>query len=255
MRTAFADCVADFAAARPGYPAGLPHLIAQRLGLGPGALIADVGAGTGLATRLFLDAGFRVVPVEPDDAMRAEGGRQLGIPFCAGTAESTGLVNASVDAVVAAQAFHWFDAPRALAEWRRVLRGGGLAVFWNDRDSRRSLIWAGLDVILPRYNPKHDPACRRRIAWGGILDDIGLFTPAEHAGLRHEIEFTADRFVKLVRSFSYVRVGVPSGRMESLERELRALVARHAGDGPCRLPCVVNLWTARVKSGGGCNKA
>jgi len=247
MRTAFADCVADFTAARPGYPAELPRLVAQRLGLAPRAVVADVGAGTGLATERFLDAGFRVVPIEPDDAMRAEGERRLGLPFRAGTAEATGLADASVDAVIAAQAFHWFDAPRALAEWRRVLRGGGLAIFWNDRDSRRSPLWAGLDAILPRYNPRHDPAYRRRIAWGDRLDESGLFAPAERTELHHEVEFTADRFVKLVRSFSYVHQGVPRERMDSLERELRALVARHAGGAPFRLPYVVSLWTARLR--------
>ena len=61
MKTAFADCVADFAAGRPGYPEELPRVIMQRLGLAPRALVADVGAGTGLAAKLFLDAGLRVI--------------------------------------------------------------------------------------------------------------------------------------------------------------------------------------------------
>ncbi len=247
MKTAFNACVADFAAGRPDYPPELSRVIAQNLNLPPRALVADIGAGTGLASKLFLDAGFRVMPIEPDDAMRAEGERRLGVPFRAGTAEATGLADASVDAVVAAQAFHWFDAPRALAEWRRILRGGGLAIFWNDRDTSRSLVWAELDVIIPRYNPKHDPAYRKRIAWGKALDDIGTFAPTAHTELRHEIEFTADRFVSLVRSFSYVRNEVPPDRLESLERDLRAMVARHAGNGRFRLPYVVSLWTARLR--------
>ena len=123
---------------RPSYPdAAVAHL-AVELGLGPAVRVVDLAAGTGKLTRLLAQGGAEVVAVEPVAAMRKALARSLpGVDVLEGTAESIRLPSGSVDAVTVAQAFHWFDAPRALAELGRVLRPSGtLLLVWNDRDER-----------------------------------------------------------------------------------------------------------------------
>lgn len=134
----FDSRVADYAAYRPGYPPELIAFLRGELGLGPGAAVADVGSGTGILSELLLREGCRVFAVEPNAAMREAAEAALGtdpnFTSVAGTAEATTLADASVDFATAAQAFHWFDAESARAEFRRILRPRGRAVVvWNNR--------------------------------------------------------------------------------------------------------------------------
>ena len=138
---------AVYAAARPRYAEGLVAYLAGEVGLAPGALVADVGSGTGIFSKQLLDAGFRVVGVEPnadmrEQAERALGGRE-GYRSVCGTADATGLPDASVDCVTAAQAFHWFDADTFKRECRRILKPGGLvAIVYNMREVESPYIQA-----------------------------------------------------------------------------------------------------------------
>jgi len=101
----------------------------ETCGLELGARVADIGAGTGILTRLLLDAGFAVTAVEPNDAMRAAAEEDLrgyaGFSSVAAPAEQTGLDGGAFDAITVAQAFHWFDAPAARKEFQRLLRPEG----------------------------------------------------------------------------------------------------------------------------------
>ncbi|MCB9649598.1 MAG: methyltransferase domain-containing protein [Deltaproteobacteria bacterium] len=115
----FDDRVQDYLQGRPGYPAGIIPVLEAQVGLQPGWTVVDIGAGTGLLSRVFLDAGCRVVGVEPSPQM-AEAGRLAladapGFRMVEGQAEATGLDDEVAELVVAAQAFHWFD-PDAAAE-------------------------------------------------------------------------------------------------------------------------------------------
>ena len=154
----FSDRVADYVRARPGYPtAELAAALRDLIGLAPPARVADVGAGTGLSTIALRQAGFDVIAVEPNDAMRVAGEALLagdaGVRWQPGTAEATGLPDASVDALVAAQAFHWFDPPRARAEALRVLSpaAAGAALVWNQRRLTGSAFLEGYEALLVEF--------------------------------------------------------------------------------------------------------
>lgn len=131
----FTDRAADYAAARPSYPAAALDAIFAGMD-DPGALtVADLGAGTGISSRLLADRGARVLAIEPNAAMREAAAPHQRVAWRAATAEASGLDEASVDVVTVFQAFHWFDHRRALREIVRILRPGGrAAVVYNERD-------------------------------------------------------------------------------------------------------------------------
>jgi SAM-dependent methyltransferase len=134
--TIFGTVAKEYESARPDYPPEAVSWLAMELGIGPGREVLDLGAGTGKLTRQLAAVGATVVAVEPDGEMRVELERALpGVEAFSGTAEAIPLPDASVDAITCAQAFHWFDADRALPEMSRVLRpGGGVGLMWNLRD-------------------------------------------------------------------------------------------------------------------------
>ena len=136
--TRFSDRVDDYLRYRPGYPPEVIEILQKRCGLIGSSVIADIGSGTGNLARLFLENGNQVLAVEPNAEMRNAGRQLLGrfaqYHSTEGSAEETHLDNSSVDFITAAQAFHWFDWPRARSEFQRILRQSGWVVLvWNDR--------------------------------------------------------------------------------------------------------------------------
>jgi SAM-dependent methyltransferase len=134
----FSDRVENYARYRPTYPEEVVELLAREIGLEPSWRIADVGSGTGISAELFLRNGNTVHGVEPNDPMRQAAERHLAgysnFHSVNGTAEATTLPNHSVEIVLAAQAFHWFDPAAFRAEAKRILKLGGWAVLmWNTR--------------------------------------------------------------------------------------------------------------------------
>src|SRR5215211_7533331 len=129
---AFAQAAEVYERARPDYP----REAFDGLALERGMHIVDVGAGTGKFTRELVTRGARVTAVEPVREMRDVLARVLpDVEVLEGTAEAIPVGDGVADVVTVAQAFHWFDATRALPEIHRVLRRGGLvALVWNVRD-------------------------------------------------------------------------------------------------------------------------
>ncbi|SFW34811.1 class I SAM-dependent methyltransferase [Luteibacter sp. UNCMF366Tsu5.1] len=151
----FSDRVEDYVRYRPDYPRALVDWL-YGLGVHADWSVADIGAGTGISSKLFLDAGHRVTGVEPNTAMREAAERWLAADarFHAvnGSAEGTGLPEGSVDLVIAGQAFHWFDTEKVRAEFARVLSPRGLvAVFWNTRRLVGTPFLEGYERLLHEY--------------------------------------------------------------------------------------------------------
>ena len=136
----FSGLAGLYARHRPGYPPEALDRIVRHCGLGPDTPLVDVGCGTGISSRLFAARGVPVIGIEPNDEMRARA-EEVPSPgarapeYRPGRAEATGLPDGCAQAVLAAQSFHWFDAPAALREFHRILRPGGwVALLWNERD-------------------------------------------------------------------------------------------------------------------------
>lgn len=179
----FSDRVDDYVRYRPAYPPALYERLRERGWLRPHAVVADVGAGTGISSAPLLDVGATVLAVEPNAAMRAAAIERLraqaNFRAVDGRAEATGLADASVDLVSAAQAFHWFDADAVRAEWRRILRAEGVAaVYWNSRRSEGSAFLEGYERLLREFGTDYadvaerhqDDATMRRWFGAGLRD-------------------------------------------------------------------------------------
>jgi len=169
---------------RPGYPDELFDRIANRFALADDVRAVDLGSGTGKVARHVALRGWRVTAVEPGAGMRAvlaeaAHRERVAVEVVDGTAEATGLRSASYDLSLAGEAWHWFDAARALAETARIVRtGGGLAFFWNVVEEARCDLAAiehalarrlgidDTDIRLPGPRPETREALRAAPGWG-----------------------------------------------------------------------------------------
>jgi SAM-dependent methyltransferase len=193
----------DYEQARPSYPAGAVDLVVEVLGLAPGRRVLDLAAGTGKFTRLLVPSGAEIVAVEPVEAMRAELVAQVpGLEALDGRAEEVPLADGSVDGVVAAQAFHWFDAARALGEVHRVLRPDGrLALVWNVRNERVDWVrrFGAIMVAAAGRKPYEDGT-----DWAAVVGSAGGFGPMHHERFTYDQAIDADLLVQRAGSTSFV---------------------------------------------------
>jgi SAM-dependent methyltransferase len=200
---------------RPGYPQAAVDTIVTELGLRPGRTVLDLAAGTGKLTRLLAPSGANVIAVEPVREMRD---KLEGFVALAGTAEHIPLTDAYVDGVTVAQAFHWFDADRALQEIHRVLRrGGGLALIWNARDERQPL-QAALSEIFDRY--EGDTPRRNQRDWKSLLGKSGLFERSSRVLFEHVQPVDEQAVVDRVLSVSFM-ASLPREEQDVVEQEVR----------------------------------
>lgn len=210
--------VADrYDAYRPTYA---PNAVRWALGRRP-LRVADLGAGTGILSRLLHVLGHRVVAVEPDERMRLRlAAASPGVEVFAGSAEAVPLPTGSVDAVVAGQAYHWFDPGRAHAEIARILRPGGVfAAFWNDADLRVPWTVRFVEII---DGPEAASGGRPVADFG---PRFGKVTAAE---FRHDIPMTPDGLVNLATTRSPYLMGSAAERTLLVDA-VRRLTASHPG--------------------------
>ena len=154
--TRFSDRVENYVRYRPTYPPEVIGCLKEICSLTDKSVIADVGSGTGILTKLFLENGNHVFAIEPNREMREAAEKLLAeeenFTSVAGTAEDTGLPAGSVDFIVAGQAFHWFDRAKSKVEFQRILRPGGWVVLvWNERETETSPFLREYEAFLDAH--------------------------------------------------------------------------------------------------------
>ena len=173
--TRFSSRVVNYVKYRPSYPQAIVDFMSAELCLTSTATIADVGAGTGKLTELFLENGNVVYAVEPNEAMMVVAQDLLGsrpnfYPIAA-TAESTTLPNECVGFIVAGQAFHWFDHDKAKVEFRRILKPGGVVLLiWNEWQQSSPFLQA-YQAIVAEYSVDYGAVNRKRVT-GESKEDV-----------------------------------------------------------------------------------
>jgi len=245
----FSNRVADYVRYRPGYPDALFEWLHEAQGVPRDAVVADIGAGTGIATRAWLRCGHPVVAVEPNAAMReALAGAlagEAGLRVGDGSAEATGLAPASVDLVASAQAFHWFEPGATRREWARILRPGGLAcVFWNSRVASASPFLHDYEALLHAYGEDYARVAERH------PDDAAMqawFGPGFRAMARfahaQPLDFQA-LYGRLRSSSSTPPPGNP--RHAPMRDALRRVFDKHAEQGMIRFDYLTRVFVGTL---------
>lgn len=245
----FSSRVADYVRYRPHYPREVIGFLESQQAFWPGVRVADVGSGTGIFSRLLLEAKAIVEAVEPNEPMRLAGLTFIGphprFTSHAGTAEATGLDDESVDLVTAAQAFHWFDREKTKAEFQRILRPGGhVALLWNERLTETSDFLRGYEALLGRYAPEYAKVDHRNVA----LEAIRAFfapEPVETATFAVSQVFGWDGVRGRLTSSSYCPAPGDPGHAPLLE-ELEALFNKEAVEGKVSFDYATAVFCGRL---------
>ena len=224
----FSDRVENYVRYRPGYPPDVLRLLREECGLQPSHIVADIASGTGIFTRLLLENGNSVVAVEPNMEMREAAVHDLDgfdrLVSVAGTAEETTLHSASVDFVTAAQAAHWFDLPRARAEFVRVLKPNGWGVLiWNERDTARTPFLRDYEELLLKYGTDYKDIRHERTT--ALIHEFFAPAPYQQGVFEMQQRFDYKGLAGRLLSSSYApNDGHPSHApmMEELQRIFRA---------------------------------
>jgi len=211
---------------RPTYPPDAVAWLVESLGIAPGRMVADLAAGTGKMTRLLEPTGATLVAVEPVEGMwRVLRTVAPAVPAIAATAEALPFADEALDAVVVAQAFHWFDADVALPELRRVLRPGGrLGLVWNARD--RSVEWVDQIWSVMDRLEKHAPWRDHDQWYESAFAAERWFGPLHTQEFHHHQTLTPDGVVDRFRGVSHLAVLTPEEREPHLEA-VRGVLRTH----------------------------
>lgn len=164
----FDNRVKNYVKYRPHYPLEMLEFFRNELNLQKSSVIADIGSGTGISAKLFLENNNKVFGIEPNELMRKASEEYLSnfsnFQIVDGTAENTTLEDNSVDFIVAAQAFHWFDNKQTLSEFRRILRPNSyVSLIWNERQLDANEFLRTYEIFLKEFGTDYEKVRHDRI--------------------------------------------------------------------------------------------
>jgi ubiquinone/menaquinone biosynthesis C-methylase UbiE len=240
----FSNRVESYRLHRPGYPSAIAELLAQECGLDSESVIADIAAGTGLLTEIFLAHGFNVIAVEPNQQMREACATLITqyphLNCVEGTAESTGLHGHSTDLITVGQAMHWFDLERTRNEFVRILKPGGwCAIIYNNRRMTGDPFHEGYEQILIDHGTDYSTVRDSHLDEDRLA---AFFAPNAmcSATFKTAQHLTVDGLMGRVLSSSYMpQPG--HARYEEMSRSVESHFAEHETGGHVRMEydCVV----------------
>ena len=249
----FSDRVGDYVKYRPHYPGSILTLLATDCGLTEDWTIADIGSGTGILSRLFLNHGNRVFGVEPNREMRHAGEQALAayprFTSVAGSAEATTLCDGNVDMITAGQAFHWFDRARARDEFARILKPRGWVVMvWNERRKTGSEFLMAYESLLQTYGTDYRQVDHSRIGMAAIR----AFLRSNAVRLKtfdNRQELDGEGLEGRLRSASYAPNPAHPDHASMLE-ELAAIFAAHQVEGRVTIEYDTKVYFGRIPGDG-----
>ncbi|EDY81445.1 Methyltransferase domain family [Verrucomicrobiia bacterium DG1235] len=242
----FSNRVDSYVKYRPSYPSQAIDKLVSSCRITPATTIAEIGSGTGILTKLLLERGLSVQAIEPNRPMREAAERLLASHFTFSslnaTAESTGLPDSSVDLVVAAQAFHWFDLDQTKTEFRRILKPGGyLALLWNERLTDTTPFLRDYENLLTAHATDYSAVNHANIT---DADIEAFFAPAPVRKATFENQQSFDYSGLEGRCLSSSYVPAPEHPSHAtFFRKLQELFARHQRDGQVHFDYKTTLYT------------
>lgn len=242
----FSDRVSNYVKYRPGYPGEVLEYLETR-GINGKSVVADMGAGTGIFSSLLVERVGRLYGVEPNGEMRARAESVLSrFPVyrsVAAPAEATGLPGSTLDAIVAAQAFHWFDRDACAREFRRILKPGGIVLLlWNNRLADTPFL-AEYDGLLHRLGSDYSSVNHQNLTDEILADFLGK--DYEKRSFANSQNFDLDGFLGRVFSSSYTPSENSPG-YEPFKRDLEELFRKHCRDGKVRFDYRTEVYSGRL---------
>jgi ubiquinone/menaquinone biosynthesis C-methylase UbiE len=239
----FTGRVEDYKRYRLRYPPTVVDVLRERCELKPENLVTDIGAGTGMLAELLLEAGNRVIAIEPNAEMRAACERLAArferLRVVEAAAEDTGLAASSIDLVTVGRAFHWFDQERALKEFKRILKPGGWVALVTNRRDREGTMGKEYEQILMEHGTDYG-AVR-----GGYRSFMALKPYGEDAErfevkMQGEQRLTLEEFLGQTQSLSVTPMpGHP--KYAGMHQALRDFFAKWSKDGVMRMGTVCEV--------------
>lgn len=249
----FSDLAEDYAKYRPDYSSVVLNALIKYTNAAANPndfLVADIGAGTGIWTKMLADRHLNCIAIEPNDSMRQQGAlytKSTNIQWASGSAEQTGLSSNSIGWVTMASSFHWVQLPKALMEFARILKPDGfLTVLWNPRDIEENKLHEQIekciyDMIpgLSRVSSGSDKHSRR---YDQELVSTGAFKEVVFFEARHQIIMSKDRYIGIWRSVNDIqRQAGPE-----LFKEILTRIAKIIGpQEQIVVPYKTRAWTAQ----------
>lgn len=247
----FSNRVADYVRYRPGYPRELLDLLRTSCHFRPDHVIADIGSGTGLLSKLFMDHGNRVFGVEPNAEMRAAGEEYLqsypAFTSIAGSAEATTLPSHSVDFVTAAQAFHWFDLSPTRHEFQRILKPEGrVIILWNERLLDDTPFLRDYEELLQRFGTDYSRVSESYPRPEQMLEFFGANEFTSHS-LPNSQEFDFEGLSGRLHSSSYAPAP-DHPQFAHMMEELQRVFAANQKDGVVCMEYRTRIYTGKLDS-------
>ena len=246
----FSNRVENYVKYRPGYPDEVITFLANECNLSEGSVIADIGSGTGIFTVLLLNRGYKVYAVEPNEAMQEAAVYQLSsnknfIPVN-GSAEITGLTEKSIDLIICAQAYHWFNNKKTHAEFKRILTDEGqAALIWNNRLADADDFSKAYENILKQDTREYSEVNHRNIS---ETDLRALFKNGEYKAVHYPNVQVFDEAGLMGRAFSSSYVPPEGSEEGELFRTLlKDIFNRYNTEGSVKFYYQTEVYLGKVR--------